>query len=427
MKNRTRYPSVFWVANGIEVLERFAYYGIYMGFGIYLQQLGYSRGDLGIIQSIFLALSYLIPLFSGTFADKYGFKKVLIISYLVYLPTILLLIVTKSFSGIAITMLSIGFAAGIFKPLISGTIRVVTDKTNKTLGFGIFYAMVNVGASFGPIIMGKLRAISWDYVFITAAAAVGLMFIITLIFYKEPPREIEGVTLKKKFKDMAEVLSDYKYLIFIILLGIFFWMPFWAFFNVLAVYINDWMDTAALYLGVKSVLGAGITNLISSNDEGVWRINAEAISHTGYIIIVFQLLISRTFEKRPAIPSFLIGIFVAALGFVVLGLAVTASNNLVFLGIFLFAIGEMISSPRIQEYITWIAPKEKAGLYMGTNFLATFIGATLSGIYTGVMGNFEEAGTPENIMYVLAIHSIVGIIAIYIFIKTVGEFKELDE
>jgi dipeptide/tripeptide permease len=87
----------------------------------------------------------------------------------------------------------------------------------------------------------------------------------------------------------------------------------------------------------------------------------------------------------------------------------------------------MISSPRIQEYITWIAPKEKAGLYMGTNFLATFIGATLSGIYTGVMGGFEEAGTPENIMYLLAIHLVVGIIAIYIFTKTAGEFKELDE
>ena len=427
MKNRTKFPPIFWVANGIEILERFAYYGIYMGFGIYLQQLGYSKGDLGIIQSIFLALSYLIPLFSGTFADKYGFKKVLIISYLVYLPTILLLIVTKSFSGIAITMLSIGFAAGIFKPLISGTVRVVTDKTNKTIGFGIFYAMVNVGASFGPIIMGKLRAISWDYVFYTAAAAVALMFIITLLFYKEPPREIEGTTLKQKFKDMKEVLTDKKYLLFIILLGVFFWLPFWAFFNVLAVYINDYMNTAALYEGVKSILGSGITNIISSNDGGVWKINAEAISHTGYIIIVFQLLISRTFEKRAAIPSFLIGMFVAAAGFVVLGLAVTTSNNLVFFGIFLFAIGEMISSPRIQEYITWIAPKEKAGLYMGTNFLATFIGATLSGIYTGVMGGFEEAGTPEYIMYALAIHLVVGIIAIYIFTKTLGEFKELDE
>ncbi len=426
MSKRTPFKPVFWIANSIEVLERFAYYGIYMGFGIYLQQLGYSKGDLGIIQSIFLALSYLVPLFSGTFADKYGFKKVFIISYLAYLPSILLLIFTKSFSGIALTMLSIGFAAGIFKPLVSGTVRVVTDQTNKTLGFGIFYAMVNVGASFGPIIMGKLRVISWNYVFITAAIAIGVMFLITLFFYKEPPREIEGITIKKKFKDMGEALTDYKFLVFIILLGIFFWMPFWAFFNVLAVYIDDYLNTAALYEGVKSVLGSGITSIISHQDGNVWKINAEAISHTGYIIIIFQLLISRTFEKRSAIPSFLLGIFMAALGFVVLGFSVTMTNGLVFLGVFLFAVGEMISSPRIQEYITWIAPKEKAGLYMGTNFLATFIGAILSGIYTALMGSFEVSGHPEYIMYTLAAHSIVGIIAIWIFTKTAGEFKELD-
>ena len=111
MKNRTSFPPVFWVANSVEILERFAYYGIYLSFGIYLGQLGYSKGDLGIIQSIFLAFSYLIPLFSGTFADKFGFKKMLIVAYLAYLPSILLLIATKSFSGIALTMLSIGFAA----------------------------------------------------------------------------------------------------------------------------------------------------------------------------------------------------------------------------------------------------------------------------------------------------------------------------
>lgn len=425
MEKRTPFPPVFWVANGVEVLERFAYYGIYMGFGIYLAQLGYSRGDLGFIQSIFLALSYLVPLFSGTFADKYGFKKVLIIAYLAYLPSILMLIVTESFSGIAITMLSIGFAAGIFKPLISATVRATTDSTNKTLGFGIFYMMVNVGASFGPIVMGKLRGWSWDYVFITAAAAVGVMLLVTIFFYKEPPREIEGVSLKKKFQDMGEALSDIKFLVFLVLLGVFFWMPFWAFFNVLAVYINDHMDTAALFVSTASILGEGITKIISAPVDGEWRINAEAISHTGYIIIIFQVLISRTFEKRPAIPSFLFGLFIAAIGFIILALAVTGNNNLVYLGVFLFAVGEMISSPRIQEYIMWIAPKEKAGLYMGTNFLAVFIGATLSGIYTGIMGSFETAGNPENIMYVLAGHTILGIFAILIFVKTVGEFKEL--
>jgi dipeptide/tripeptide permease len=428
MKNRSSFPGVFWVANAIEILERFAYYGIYMGFGIYLGQLGYTKGDLGIIQMIFLAFSYLIPLFSGTFADKYGFKKVLIIAYLAYLPSILLLIITKSFSGIAITMLSIGFAAGIFKPLISATVRVTTDSTNKTLGFGIFYWMVNLGASFGPIVMGKLRAISWDYVFYTAAAAIALMFLITILFYKEPPREIEGVSMKKKFRDMGEALSDSKFLVFIIFLGVFFWLPFWSFFNVLAVYINDYMDTAALFDGVKSVIGEGITKgLIASEEAGIWKINAEAISHTGFIIIIFQLLISRIFEKRAAIPSFLFGLFVAAVGFILLGLSVTGANGWVFLGIFLFAIGEMISSPRIQEYIMWIAPKEKAGLYMGTNFLATFIGALLSGLYTILMGYFEKTGHPEYIMYTLAAHTLIGILAIYIYTKAVGEFKELQQ
>ena len=428
MNKRTAFPPVFWVANSIEIFERFAYYGIYMGFGIYLEQLGYSYGQLGVVQMFFLGFSYLIPLFSGTFADKYGFKKMLIVSYLAYLPSILLLIVTKSFSGIALTMLTIGFAAGIFKPLVSATVRATTDSTNKTVGFGIFYMMVNIGASFGPLVMGKLRAMSWDYVFYTAAATIGVMFLITVFFYKEPKREIEGISLSQKFKDIITAFSDGKFALFIFLLGIFFWLPFWAFFNVLSVYVNDFMNTAGLYNSVKSVLGSGITSILSRQEGGIWKINAEAISHDGYIIIVFQVLISRIFEKRPAIPSFMFGLFVAAIGFLILGFAVIGPNSLVFLGIFLFAIGEMISSPRIQEYIMWIAPKEKAGLYIGTSFLATFIGAFLSGpVYTGVLGTFQEMGHPEYIMYTLSAHLIVGIMVIYIFSKTLGEFKELEE
>lgn len=428
MSKRTPFPRVFWVANTIEIFERFAYYGIYMGFGIYMTKLGYSKGDLGIIQSIFLAFSYLLPLFSGTLADKYGFKKLLIISYLAYLPAILMLIIFKSFSGIALTMLTIGFAAGIFKPLISATIRATTDSTNKTFGYGIFYMMVNLGASAGPLVMGKLRAMSWDYVFYTAAASIAIMLLITIFFYKEPKRDIDGVSLKQKFIDMGKVLIDFKFSIFLVLLGLFFWMPFWAFFNVLAIYINDYLDTAGLFHSVSGVIGSGITKaLIASETDGVWSINAEAISHTGYIIIIFQLLISRIFEKRSAIPTFLLGLFIAAIGFIILAISVTHLNGLVFLGVFIFAVGEMISSPRIQEYIMWIAPKEKAGLYMGTNFLAVFLGAVLSGLYTGVMGKFETAGHPEYIMYTLAVHSMIGIFAIWLYTKLVGSYKEREE
>ncbi len=86
MAQRTPFPPVFWIANLVEVLERFAYYGIYFSFGIYLTSLGFSRDQLGFVQTIFLLLSYCLPLFSGTLADRFGFKTMLIVSYLAYLP-----------------------------------------------------------------------------------------------------------------------------------------------------------------------------------------------------------------------------------------------------------------------------------------------------------------------------------------------------
>jgi dipeptide/tripeptide permease len=428
MKSRTPFPPVFWIANSVEVLERFSYYGIYLGFGIYMEYLGFSKGQLGIVQSLFLLFSYATPIFSGTFADKYGFKKVLIISYLAYLPTILLLIVTKSFTGIALTMLAIGFAAGIFKPLISGTVRVTTDSTNKTLGFGIFYAMVNIGASFGPVVAGKLRAISWNHAFIAAAIGIGLMLLITIFFYKEPKREIGNATLKHKFQDMYVALSDIKFLIFLILLGLMFWLPLWAFFNLVAVYVDKNLDTVRLFLVIDSIFPTWFSNILSAEDEtGTRKLLGETIAHTGYIIMIFQILISRIFEKFKAIPSFNLGLFIAALGMFTIGYAYLSTPEVVFLGIFLFAVGEMISSPRIQEYIMWLAPKEKAGLYMGTNFLATGLGGALSGvIYTSLYGYFRDAGNPEYIWFCLAGNFLLGIITIYIFTKTAGEFKELE-
>jgi dipeptide/tripeptide permease len=426
---RSSFPGVFWTANLIEVLERFAYYGIYFGFGIYMTSLGYSLDQLGTVQSIFLLLSYGIPFISGTFADKYGFKKVLIVSYLAYLPSILLLIVTKSFSGIALTMLSIGLAAGIFKPLIAGTVRAVTDKTNKTLGFGIFYAMVNVGGSFGPIVMGNLRAISWNYAFYAAAACIVLMLIITILFYKEPEREIEGVSFGQKLKDVWVALSDLKFTLFLILLGLFFWLPFWCFFNLCALYVDSNLDTAQLYQNLRSIMGPFLAGIFSrEGDDGVRRILGETIAHTGWIIMIVQVFVSRFVERFKAMPVFFSGLFILAVGFAVIGYAGISAPAIIFLGIFLFAVGEMISSPRIQEYITWLAPKEKAGLYMGTNFLAIMIGGALSGkTYTNLYGYFNNQGHPEYVWYALGIHTILGLFLLFIFTRTLGEFKEQEE
>ena len=427
MKGRTKFPGIFWVANSIEVLERFAYYGIFMGFLMYMESLGYSRGQSGNIQSLFLFVSYFIPVFSGTFADMFGFKRVLIISYLAYIPAVLFLIISHSYNEIMLTMLSIGFAAGIFKPLISGTVRLTTDSSNKTLGFGIFYLMVNVGASFGPIVAGKLRAISWNYAFLMAGIAITVMFVVTLLLYKEPEKEKTRESVGKKILEIFSTLADIKYAVFLILLGLFFWLPFWAFFNICPAYVDKHIDTVQLYEGIESIFGGGFARLLSRQEAGVWRINGESIAHTGWIILILQYFVSRIFEKRRALPSFSFGVFVAGIGFLLIGFSINLAPALVILGIFIFAIGEMISSPRIQEYITWIAPKEKAGLYMGSNFLATCIGALLSGQYTSLFGYFENRNNSEYIWYVLGAHCIIGVLVFILFVKIAGEFREMEK
>jgi MFS family permease len=325
-------------------------------------------------------------------------------------------------------MLSVGLAAGIFKPLISGTVRTVTDGTNKTLGFGIFYQMVNIGASFGPVILGRLRAISWNYAFLAAAIAIVVMLLITIFFYKEPKREIEGTTLKRKFQDIGVALSDVKFAVFLVLLGLFFWLPLWAFFNLLALYVDKSLDTARLYLNIKSVLGGGIANFLSRDEGGTRRILGETIAHTGFLIAILQVIVSRSIERFRAVPAFLGGLTIGAAGFFFLGYAGIGAPAWVFLGILFFALGEMASSPRIQEYITWIAPKEKAGLYMGSNFLAIGIGGGLSGVvYTSLYGYFQKLNHPEYVWLILASHYVLGMLVISVFTKIWGEFKEREE
>jgi hypothetical protein len=273
-----------------------------------------------------------------------------------------------------------------------------------------------------------LRAISWENAYIAAAIAIGLMFVITLFFYKEPERKIEGESLKHKFRDMGTALSDLKFATFLLILGLFFWLPFWAFFNLCAKYVEASLNGASLYQDIRMVLGEKAANFLSKDYEGTRRVLGETVSHTGWVIMLFQVVVAWIFERYKPIRSFVFGLLVMSIGFGFLGYAGIANPSWVFLGIFLFAIGEMISSPRIQEYIIWLAPKEKAGLYMGSNFLALGLGGFLSGIvYTsGFYSYFERTGHTEFVWFVLGGHILLGIGIIGLFTYFAGQFREQD-
>ena len=169
------YPHEFWVANTMEIFERLSWYGWFTVMALYVTAppetggLGFSTETRGNLQGIVPFFLYLLPVLTGALADRYGYKKMFIIAYLVMIVSYYSLGLFTSLPSFFMAFMFVAVGAAIFKPVVVGTVAKVTDESNSALGFGIFYMMVNVGGFLGPIVAGVVRGWSWDYVFIACS------------------------------------------------------------------------------------------------------------------------------------------------------------------------------------------------------------------------------------------------------------------
>ena len=170
------FPLPFWSANVLEIFERMAWYGFYAVSSLYLTGdranggLGLSSGDRGVIQAIVTFLLYLFPAVFGALADRYGFKKMFMASFLVMAPSYLMLQFAQGFWSFLLVYTVVGIGHGMFKPVVIATVAKTTNEKTGSMGFGIFYMMVNIGGFLGPIVAGIVRGAGWQYVFYASAA-----------------------------------------------------------------------------------------------------------------------------------------------------------------------------------------------------------------------------------------------------------------
>ena len=232
-------PQSFWIANVMEIIERMAWYGFYSLSSIYICDavsdggLGLSSSDRGIIQGVVTFLIYLFPFVTGALGDRYGYKKMLLIAYIILAPSYLLLGMAGTMSTFFVVFLCVAVGASIFKPLVVGTIGRVSNEKNGSLAFGIFYMMVNIGGFIGPLFASFIRSQGWNYVFIVSAIWITLNIPILLLFYKEPPREDESSRakpLKQVMNEMFEVIGNGRFFITVLVTFILFvlgckWFP----------------------------------------------------------------------------------------------------------------------------------------------------------------------------------------------------------
>jgi dipeptide/tripeptide permease len=376
----------YWMACSMELFERWAYYGMFAVLALYLTgskdtgALGFTQIQKGHMMGIVTFILYFLPVITGSIADKFGYKKVLFVAYIILTLGYFLMGMVTSYTSVFIVFLFVALGAALFKPVISATIARNTNETNSSVGFGIFYMVVNIGAFIGPIFASKLRVHSWNYVFIISSTVI-LFNLLLLIFYKEPKREKTTDSLIKVivtvFRNIFEVLKDFKFVIFLsIIVG--FWTMYWQLFFTLPTFIEQWVDTSIIYKNIAT-LSPFLASKIGNSDGSIspeMIINIDAL-----YIILFQIVVSTLVMKLKPLNSMISGILICSIG---LGLWFVTQNGMyLFLSIMIFSFGEMASSPKISEYIGRIAPKEKTALYMGTSFLPLAGGNFFAGILSG--------------------------------------------
>lgn len=204
-------PRTFWVGNTLELIERWAWYGFFMLFANYLTRssdlggLQFTQVQKGWIMGVGTGIVYLLPVITGAIADKFGYKKVLYIAFCFYTTAFIFLPMFHSFTGVFAMYLYLAVGAALFKPIVSATVAKTTNDRTASLGFGIFYMMVNLGAFFGPMLTLLYSNTSYSTVFHISAGMIALNFIM-LFFYKEPKRETEVETKKYLIFDYANIL-----------------------------------------------------------------------------------------------------------------------------------------------------------------------------------------------------------------------------
>jgi dipeptide/tripeptide permease len=398
----------------MELFERAAYYGMNSVLAVYLTEsvadggLGAGEEEVGFLQAIVYAATYVLPILGGALADRYGYRRMLTVAFSLLATGYFAAGFMSSYALVFLALLVMATGAGLFKPVISGTIARTTDESNSSLGFGIYYWMINLGAFVAPLVVSVLKGFSWQYVFTASAAYTGAMLLPTLLVFRDPPRPENVRRLRDVLMGAAEVLGDSRFMLMIVVYS-GFWILYFQNFGTVLWYLRDFVDVAPVDSAVNGLIAdAGLDWKFAFDAEHVTVINAGTI-------ILLQVIVSRIVRDRPALATMVTGMAIGALGFLCLS---SSTDPWIFIGgIALFSIGEMTAHPKYYSFVGLVAPADRKAVYMGYAFLygvlGSLLGSSLGGflyarILKPVVGTAEG---PERARWFWALFAVLDLIA----------------
>ena len=409
----------YWVVIMMEFFERGSYYGLMIILSVYMtDQLNFTKESVGVIKSTIQPLLYILPILAGALGDRFGYRKTLTFAFIFLGLGYFLTSQATEYTLVFASLVIMGIGAGSFKPMISGTIARETNESNSTLGFGIFYWSINLGAFLFPLILVPYikNTFGWQYVMMASAIATASMLIPTFLVYKEPKKPESAKPLSEVLKGMIMVLTDFKFIGLIVIYS-GFWILYFQMFDSVLWYVQKYVDASSLDSAVNGFLGIFGINMD-------WKFDVEHVTviNAGTIILL-QIIVSNIVKHTKALPTMIVGITMGTLGMAVLAIS---TNIWVFIiGIVVFSIGEMTAHPKFISYVGLIAPEDKKALYLGYSFLYGVLGSFIGGILgANLYVHFvDKLNQPSTLWIIFSLIGVVTIIGLLLYNKFVSVKK----
>jgi len=405
---REGFEPAFWVANISELFERLAYYAAFASLANYLHEsLGFPTEQTGVLAGIFGGLVWFLAIIGGAVADRLGFRRALSAAYLILTCSYFLLgSIGSSWMGpvrhaVPLYWLVLGIlmlpALGIsmVKPAVVGSTARASKENVRSIGYSIYYTLVNVGGAAGPYVASIAhRHMGVQNVFRISALCVLVMFFVVLLFFKEPATANDAQTrsLAQTARNLGKVLANPKFMLFLIIFS-GYWVVYWQVYIGLPLYITGYINPHA---DVELIL---VTDALS--------------------VICLQIVISYVTRAMRSFSAITAGTVISSVAWLIV--AFHPALWTAVLTLFVVALGEMTLSPRYYEYVSRLAPPGQQGTYMGFAFVPIGIGSLIGGWLMGVLlhryGELDHQ--PQRAWWVMTGIGLATALALWIYDRIV--------
>ncbi|MBN1114548.1 MAG: MFS transporter, partial [Oligoflexia bacterium] len=415
-----------WIVFFARVMEALAYFVTIMVMVLFFStDLGMNDLEAGKIFGIWTLTAGLLSFFMGAVCDVMGIRLSLVLGFFTLVFGRLIFAILPNYYAVVLVGLPLlALGSSLLMSMKSAAVKQYTTRKSRGLAFGIYYALMNIGALFAGLCLDRLTSITrifgekaqegsviqkghdvtryvvnlfgvldistYQMVFLFGFLTTLAAFIAVLVFIRKgqyAEDDIEAVTRKSKtpLRNLVRSLSRksfWHFMVFLLLMSLV---------KLLFTHVHI---TIPKFMLREIGQGAAIGRVYSIN---------------GFMLVVLPPLISPLLNKFNIYKTIIFGAFISSLAPLFLAvdysLYIPIGNFLgvhhVYVPLVLFfvflSLGEAVWSPKLYEYTANIAPRGEETTYVAWAYMPWILAKPLAGILSGylLMTYCPETG-PRN-------------------------------